>query len=142
MLPTLDVRYVHELLLLLALMSSDAPTTVEVSAVLMTRLLSLMLNTLCVGLGAVLVEQILTLVGLFIRSVAAGDTIQATCHSSSRALATLVAKTLVGYASTAAAWLEFHFGKRPPLYLPASASAQPRLHPFLAETIAQHWDWQ
>jgi hypothetical protein len=84
----------------------------------------------------------LTLVGLFIHSVAVGDTIQATCHSSSRALAPLAAKTLVGYASTTAAWSEFHFGKWPSLYLPTSASAQPQLHPFLVETIAQHRNWQ
>ena len=80
--------------------------------------------------------------GLFLRCVASGDTILASRSSSSRPPPPLGAKTLVSYAAAAGAWLEFHFGKAPPLYLPSSLSGKPRLHPFLAETIAQRRNWQ
>jgi hypothetical protein len=57
-------------------------------------------------------------------------------------LAPLGAKTLASYAAAAGAWLEFYFGKKAQLYLPSSLSGKHRLHPFLAETIAQCRNWQ
>jgi hypothetical protein len=86
--------------------------------------------------------QTLALVGLFLRCVAQGDTILASRSSSSRPPAPLGAKTLASYAAAAGAWLEFHFGKKAQLYLPSSLSGKHRLHPFLAETIAQRRNWQ
>jgi hypothetical protein len=89
------------------------------------------------SLQAVPVEQTLALVGFFLRCVAAGDTIRGSTQSAS-----LAAKTLIAYASAAGAWLSYHFNKSPALYLPPSLSAKPRLHPFLAETIAQRRNWK
>jgi hypothetical protein len=71
------------------------------------------------------------------RCVAAGDTLKVSKQS-----AYLTAKTLVGYASAAGVWLSYHFDKFPALYLPPSLSTKPRLHPFLAETIAQRRNWK
>jgi hypothetical protein len=83
-------------------------------------------------LEAIPVEQTLALVRFFLRCVAAGNVIKVTSHSTG-----LAAKTLVGYATAASIWLSFHFQKRPPLYLAPSLGSKPRLHPFLAKTIAQ-----
>jgi hypothetical protein len=86
--------------------------------------------------------QTLALVGLFLRCVAQGDTILASRSYPSCPSAPLGAKTLASYAAAAGAWLEFHFGKKAQLYLPSSLSGKHRLHPFLAETIAQQRNGQ
>jgi hypothetical protein len=94
------------------------------------------------SIAAILEEQTVTLIGLFLHSIAASDTIQAHCSATIGQPSTLVAKTLTGCANAAKAWLSFHFQKMPPIYQSSSISAKPSMHPFLATTITQRWNWK
>jgi hypothetical protein len=77
----------------------------------------------------------LTVVGVFLRCVASGDTIRTSKNN-------IMAKTLGGYATAAGIWCAHHFALQVPIYLAPSLAGKATLHPFLAETINQRRKWQ
>jgi hypothetical protein len=73
------------------------------------------------------------LIGAYIDSIGAGASLHSTCSPA--------AKTLVGYAKAAAAWLQKRYSIHVQSYVGDGISLMAQMHPYIRELVAQQAAW-